>query len=208
MSTPQLAPTATSNHRHFHSIGIAAVLVLSILPTSTTAAPNAARTPEPRITFLDQPTAQQREIITWAADRYRAAGLQLPDLTISFPALCSGKKALYHVGRRSIDFCRMNRRTVLHEFAHAWDDTSGAVDRAAFLELRRLTVWWGGTDMPSGEQGAEQLAQIVAWGLMDVDTRGVPAFPDNSVGELTKAFVMITGGVKPRQPESTATSQS
>jgi hypothetical protein len=149
---------------------------------------------EPRITFLDPPTEKAQEIITWAVDRYREAGLQLPDLKISFPPLCAKKGALYHVGKSSIDFCRINKRRALHEFAHAWDDTSGAVDRDALLELRGLTVWWGGTEMPADQQGAEQLAEIVAWMLRGAEPRDVPQLPNNSVVELTEAFDMLTGG--------------
>lgn len=171
-----------------------------LLLVSTTAAPATAqyepdsRPPwrEPRITFVDQPTPQAREIIVWAVNRFRDAGLQLADLAISFPDLCAGKGALYHVGRGSIEFCRINKRRALHEFAHAWDDTSGAVDRQAFLQMRGLSVWWGGTEMPSREQGSEQLAQIIAWGLMGFDTRDVPQLPANSASELTAAFVMLT----------------
>ena len=149
---------------------------------------------EPRITYIDEPTPKAREIITWAVDQYREAGLQLPDLTISFPVLCDAKGALYHVGKSAIDFCRINKRRALHEFAHAWDDTSGAVDREAFLELRGLTVWWGGTKMKSSEQGAEHLAEIIAWGLMGSNPDDVPQFPKNSVAELTEAFDFLTGG--------------
>lgn len=66
---------------------------------------------------------------------YRA-GLQLPDLEISFPASCGGKGGQYLVGRNSVELCHPNRTLVLHEFAHAWDDNSN-VDREAFLERRR-----------------------------------------------------------------------
>jgi hypothetical protein len=148
---------------------------------------------QPVITYLDAPTPQQRETIAWAIERYHEAGLQLPDLTISFPAICSGKGALYHVGQRSIDFCRVNKRRALHELAHAWDDTSGAVDRDAFLRLRGLSVWWGGTDRPSSEQGAEQLAQIVAWGLQGANPSDVPQLPNNDVATLVAAYVSVVG---------------
>jgi hypothetical protein len=163
---------------------------------------------EPQITFLDPPTPKARQIIAWAVDRFGSAGLQLPDLGISFPASCDGKAALYHGNRSSIDLCYVvNKRTVLHEFAHAWDNTSGAVDRLAFLKLRGLSVWWGGIAMPSDEQGAEHLAQIIAWGLMDGYTRSVPQLPANSVGELTDAFVMLTHGItpSPAHPDAFAT---
>ena len=155
-------------------------------------------TSQPRLTFVDPPTPKAAEIIAWAVDRFRVAGLQLPDLQISFPTSCDGKKALYHVGRTSIDFCYViNKTTVLHEFAHAWDDTSGAVDRNAFLKMRGLSVWWGGPGMPSDEQGAEHLAEIIAWGLTNVYTRSVPQLPANSLSELTEAFVILTRGVQP-----------
>lgn len=171
-----------------------------LLLVSTTATPATAQYGsdpgppwrEPRITFVDEPTPQAREIIVWAVDRFRDAGLQLPDLKVSFPVTCAGKGALYHVGRGWIEFCRINKRRALHEFAHAWEDTSGAVDRQAFLEIRGLSVWWGGTEMPSREQGCEQLAQIIAWGLMGFDPRGLPQLPASSVSELTAAFVMLT----------------
>jgi hypothetical protein len=160
--------------------------------------PTSPRPVQPRITFVEPPTSRAQEMIAWAVGRFDDAGLQLPDLQISFPAQCDGKKALYHVGRRSVDFCyNMNKTTVLHEFAHAWDDTSDSVDRSAFMKLRGLTVWWGGTAMPSDQQGSEHLAEIIAWGLLDVDTRSVPQLPRNSVEELTKAFVMLTRGVEP-----------
>ncbi len=180
-----------------------ALLRLSTLfLASTIAVPAAAETTsasqpawrEPRITFVDPPTPQAQEIISWAVDRYREAGLQLPDLKISFPTLCAKKGALYHIGKSSIDCCRINKRRALHEFAHAWDDTAGAVDRDAFLELRGLTVWWGGTEMPSDEQGAEQLAEVVAWILGGAEPRLIPQIPNNSVVELTEAFNMLTRG--------------
>jgi hypothetical protein len=163
---------------------------------------------EPRITFVDQPTPLERDTILWAIDRFEDAGLQLPDLKISFPALCAGKGALYHVGQKSIEFCRVNRRRALHELAHAWDDASGAVDRQAFLELRGLSVWWGGTEMRSSEQGAEHLAEIIAWGLMGADPRDVPQLPANSVYELTRAFATLTGMVPFRQTTLASTRPS
>ena len=183
-----------TNHTALLRLSSLLLATATVVPAAADGGPGSLLTwHEPRITFVDEPTPKAREIITWAVDQYRNAGLQLPDLTISFPKLCDGKGALYHVGKRSIDFCRINKRRALHEFAHAWDDTSGAVDREAFLELRGLTVWWGGTEMKSREQGAEHLAEIIAWVLMGSNPKDVPQFPKNSVAELTEAFDMLTG---------------
>ncbi len=146
----------------------------------------------PELTFVDQPTPVQRETISWAVDRFVAAGLQLPDLDIRFPVFCNGKGALYHVGQSSIDFCRVNRKNVLHELAHVWDDTSGAVDRVGFMNLRGVTVWFGGLDVPVRDQGSEHLAIIVAWGLMDPGTRSAHGLPNSADTELTEAFEFLT----------------
>lgn len=152
-----------------------------------------ARAHAPELTFIDQPTPVQRQTISWAVDRFVDAGLQLPDLEIKFPVFCNGKGALYHVGHSSIDFCRLHRKNVLHEFAHAWDDTSGAVDREGFMDLRDVTVWFGGLDLPVREQGSEHLAIIVAWGLMDPGTGSAHGLPNSSDTELAEAFVFLTG---------------
>jgi Trypsin len=146
----------------------------------------------PELTFLDQPTPVQRDTISWAAGRFVAAGLQLPNLDIRFPVFCNGKGALYHVGQSSIDFCRVNRKNVLHELAHAWDDTSGVVDRERFMNLRDVTVWFGGLDVPAREQGSEHLAIIIAWGLMDPGTGSTHGLPNNSETELSEAFELLT----------------
>lgn len=174
----------------------------TLLLILTMAGPAAARSEhvslvplaEPRITFLDQPTPKEQAIVRWALDRFHDAGLQLPDLDIAFPATCAGKAGLYYFGRRYAEFCNISERIAVHEFAHAWDDTSGAVDRAAFLELRGLLVWYAGTKIPWQEQGAEHLAHIVAWGLMNVGTRSTHGLPHNSDRELTAAFRMLTDG--------------
>lgn len=108
-------------------------------------------------------------MIEWATDRFVAAGLQLPDLEISFPVSCGGKAARYHVGQNRIDLCRLNQRLVLHELAHAWDD-NGDVDREQFMERRGVDHWYAQPGRPSHESGGEQLAHIIAWGLMDVET--------------------------------------
>jgi hypothetical protein len=194
------------NHAAILRLGtLVLVGTMASSPSVQSATASHRPTVEPQITFLDPPTPKAQKIIAWAVDRYRDAGLQLPDLDISFPTSCGGKTALYHVGHRSIDFCYIiTKTTVLHEFAHAWDDTSGAVNRQAFLELRGLSVWWGGTGMPSDEQGSEHLAEIIAWGLMDVDTRAVPQLPRNSVSELTEAFVMLAAGAEPWPTRSAA----
>ena len=156
-------------------------------PVPAQAPPRAAN-----ITYIDEPTLSERETITWAVGRFAAAGLELPDLDVRFPVYCKGKGAIYHIGESSVDFCRVNKKNVLHEFAHAWDDTSGDVDREGFLELRGLDIWFGGLDVPCEEQGSEHLAIVIAWGLMEPGTRSAHGLPHNSDAELHEAFEFLT----------------
>ena len=50
-----------------------------------------------------------------------------------------------------------------------------------------------GVEMRSDEQGAEHLAEIVAWVLMGSDPADAPQLPNNSLAELTEAFDVLTG---------------
>ena len=186
-------------NRTYHSslISVAALVVVatgSVVAAQRldASAPPKAPVHAPHLTYIDEPTAAQRETISWAVGRFVAAGMQLPDLDVRFPVFCDGKGAVYHVGESSIDFCRVYRKNVLHEFAHAWDDTSGAVDRAGFMKLRGVSVWFGGLDVPFADQGSEHLAIIIAWGLMDPGTGSAHGLPNNSDADLTKAFEFLT----------------
>jgi hypothetical protein len=193
-----------TNHTALHRFGTwALALVMTGLLASQIPAAPPAPSHVPAMTFIDQPTPRDLDTVMWAVERFVAAGLQLPDLTISFPVYCEGKGALYKVGESSLELCRVNRKNVLHELAHAWDDTSGAVDRAGFMKLRDVDVWFGGLDTPSPEQGCEHLAIIVAWGLMEPGTGSAHGLPHNSDEELTVAFRFLTGH-RPLGPSSTS----
>jgi hypothetical protein len=186
-------PNRTYHTSLFPVAALVAIAIGSVVAAQRLDGPPQARVHAPQLTFVDEPTPSQRETIDWAVDRFVAAGLQLPDLDVTFPVFCDGKGGVYHVGQSSIDFCRVNRKNVLHEFAHAWDDTSGAVDRSGFMTLRGVSVWFGGLDVPFEDQGSEHLAIIIAWGLMDPGTGSAHGLPNNSDPELTEAFEFLTG---------------
>ncbi len=149
----------------------------------------------PTITYLDVPSEEEAKMVDWAIQRYLDVGLQLPDLEISFPATCGGKAGRYLVGQEQIELCRPHRKLVLHEFAHAWDDTATNVDRDAFVELRGLDNWYEQAGERSHGTGGEQLALIVAWGLMDVDiTARISEFPGQSVDEQPRYLTGLADG--------------
>jgi hypothetical protein len=162
----------------------------------------------PTITYLDGPTAERQELIDWALNRYKEAGLLLPDLEVAFPATCGGKAGRYLVGQARIEFCNPTRIIVLHELAHAWDDAA-MVDRNAFLEHRDLEHWYEQDCDESESSGGEELALVLAWGLMDVDVtaraadfaaqpvaeqpRYLPGMDNSASEQLQEMFRMIAG---------------
>lgn len=165
--------------------------------------------PAPTITYVGDPTPEQRAVVEWAVARFEMAGLTLADVEVSFPHVCGGKGGRYFVGQGRIELCRVNKITALHELAHAWDDAGAVVDRDGFMERRGLDHWVVRHGHKPVESGGEQLAQIVAWGLMDLDTtvrhaahddhprdqhdHRIPGLPMSSVDELHAEFVTLTG---------------
>jgi hypothetical protein len=86
--------------------------------------------------------------------------------------------------------------TVLHELAHAWTQQALTEEaREQFLALRDLETW-GDDEYPWVEQGSEQAAEIIAWGLLDHDFKLV-TFNDASTEALTAAYLHLTGSLPP-----------
>jgi hypothetical protein len=156
----------------------------------------------------DQP---QHELVDFALERFAKAGLQLPsELEIDFPtdeAKCFGYGGLYLPEQIEVRICRPSDTTIVHEFAHAWIETTlTESERQAFLELRGLDTWVGGTEW--GERGAEQAAEILTWAVMDRDitVRWLEPGPNNTPvetfrlfkiansthGDLTEAYRLLT----------------
>jgi hypothetical protein len=184
-------------------LGLAAQTVPIEVSGDPAHAPNDLDPPEiilRNLTPYDQPA----EIVEWSVARYELAGLQLPDVQVSFyswdPSLkdCAGHGGLwtFDQDRHSIDVCAVGvpsrRRMLLHEFAHAWTHvnlTDG--DREAFLGLRGLGDW---NDRSTAweNRGAEQAAEIVGWGLyMYCDPQHMVKGED--AASLTAAFELLTG---------------
>ena len=189
------------------------VIVLVISTAAAMAGPQPAAAPGelriPTITYVGDSTPEQRALVEWAADRFAMAGLSLPDVEVSFPLTCGGKRGRHFVGQARIELCKAARITAVHELAHAWDDAGGVADRQGFMHRRGVDHWLVKEGRKPVESGGEQLAQIIAWGLMDLDTAvryeayegqpredhepRVPGLPMSSVPELRAEFVELTG---------------
>jgi hypothetical protein len=84
---------------------------------------------------------------------------------------------------------------ILHELAHAWDGHLLTEQRrAAFLDWRDMSQWWGDERAHWGDYGAEQAAETIVWGVIDrpISASQIPA-PYNDCGHLWDAYVMLTG---------------
>lgn len=118
--------------------------------------------------------------VSWAQDRYREAGLSLPDMRVSFHAdneLCEGARGghLVEDGVSRVFICITEegstrdfqiRRVLLHEFAHAWDHHSLTDDiRSEFIAYKDFPGW--SFEVPYDERASEDAAEIITWGLMD-----------------------------------------
>jgi hypothetical protein len=133
-----------------------------------------------------------------ALERFRYAGLELPDLTITFhdgDSVCDGHDGLFHEdpGGWAIDVCSDLDFVVPHELAHAWaaanlDDD----DRARYLDARGLTAWTGG-DVPWEQRGTEDAAFIVQQNLRAID---IPA-SSATWTERMQAYTVLTGSESP-----------
>ena len=77
---------------HTSTTAITAILMLTgvgLLAPFTTDTNDATAEPvAATITYIDEPSDTDREIVDWAVERYLEARLQLPDLQISFPVAC------------------------------------------------------------------------------------------------------------------------
>ena len=119
-------------------------------------------------------------LVEWAMDRYTEAGLSLPTIRLSFhadSAPCEGALGGHRIeGEVSrVYICVVEfgatrqlkvKRTLLHEFAHAWDNHYlDDETRSAFMDLAGLDGW--SFDTPYDERGSEHAAETITWGLLD-----------------------------------------
>lgn len=120
------------------------------------------------------------DAVSWAQERYREAGLSLPDITVSFvldTGICGGSRGghLLEKGESRVFICITERgptrefqikRVLLHEFAHAWDHHA-LTDRirSQFMAFKDFPGW--SFDVPYDERASEVAAEIITWGLMD-----------------------------------------
>lgn len=145
-----------------------------------------------------------RDLARWAVGLFEKAELDLPPMRFvhhgGSTEPCRDRAGTHRVvdGVSVIDICTtdLNRPTqvlVLHETAHAW--TAHALTderRARFQELRGWTHWRDYDAAPWHENGTEQAAEILVWGLIDEPLRMARIY-QTSCDELDAAYRALTG---------------
>lgn len=153
---------------------VTAVLFVSVGPMS--ALPVASKAPPVELVELPGDFAV---MVGWATDRFDQAGLQLPPLQFVYQhgdrTPCRDRDGLHHTvdDVNVIEICATEpsypmQVMILHETAHAWADHSLTPERkTAFQEIRRWEHWRNYEEAAWHENGTEQTAEIMVWGLMD-----------------------------------------
>ncbi|MGA9276542.1 hypothetical protein [Ilumatobacter sp.] len=87
----------------------------------------------------------------------------------------------------------MSAVTILHEAAHAWAAHDLSEDRrAAFQSLWGWTYWRDDEAADWHENGAEQAAEMIRWGLIDHPV-GVITINDHSCADLDAGYRTLAG---------------
>lgn len=155
------------------------------------------------IELVDTPP-ELAELARWSMGLFEEAGLHLPPIRYVYhgddTTPCSGWRGVHRSvdGRSTIDICtsdpgRTTAWLFLHETAHAWaahDMDEGR--RADFRALRGWTDWSNHGEVPWHENGTEQAAEIIAWGLVDRPF-GVATIHDASCDDLDAGYRTLTG---------------
>ncbi len=162
-------------------------------------------TRESVVPAAEQPAAESPidPRVSTAADRFISAGMDFPEVEVLFHDSTDGCHG--HVGLFTGDQVHVcvkeeglyQQRTLLHELAHAWADQNLSIEkRLVFMDLRDTTSW-NDPQVEWKHRGSEQLAEIVAWGLLEIPTTPFK-IPNHECENLSEAFELAVGEPVPR----------
>lgn len=152
---------------------------------------------------LEGLTSEQSREVNDVLGLFSVARLNLPPVLVRASredAICNGHDGLYktHGQTAVISICTSKtggreRHVILHEFAHAWiTHEVSAERRAEFQSLRGWGYWLDYTNADWRDNGFEQAAEIIAWGLNDQIAPAV-AIDGRTCAELRAGYVALTG---------------
>ena len=158
---------------------------------------------QPMVVMVDMPEALQ-DMAGWAVDLFDQASLELPVIRFVHHAgatkPCADRPGRHRFidGVSVIDICatepnKATRVMILHETAHAWAAHDLSPERKQeFQELRGWTYWRNHDAAPWHENGTEQAAEIMVWGLID-EPLGIVRIYDATCADLDAGYRALTG---------------
>lgn len=178
--------------------------VADAVPDEAPVATPVERAAVPEAIVADGLPPDLREVVGWALDLFERADLDLPPIEIEHHGggteHCDGHTGIHRRGgvRNVIELCTegpgaATEAVVLHELAHAYVDHD--VDRQrrdAFQALRGFDHWRDYDAVPWYENGTEQAAEIITWGLFD-RPRAAIRIRQNSCDDLELGYRTLTG---------------
>ena len=147
-------------------------------------------------------SASQTELVSHAVDLFAEAGLELPPVEVRLGTgipRCEERPGLHQrsEGVSVIHLCYpkiagREFRVLTHELAHAWAREGLTVERRDEFQVLRGWQYWHDYDRAKWrDNGTEQAAEIIKWGVSD---RPVPLFvADSSCAELRDGYRALTG---------------
>lgn len=149
---------------------------------------------DPRVQVVGG-SSDQRTRLALALDRFREAGLTLPDLTVVFTddaGDCYGHIGWFQRSQWTISICDDLDFVYEHELAHAWEAANlDDETREAFMEQGEYQEW-SSRDVPWNQRAMEGVAVVIQQGLGGYPFRSAPA------AEQLEAFELLTGRADPR----------
>ncbi len=177
-------------------VSILAVVVLG-MPSPAVIAQEAP------VLYVDLP-AEHQAMAQWAVGLFAEAGLDLPPLRYVYHgderSACRGRRGLHHTiqGVSVVEICTAEatfpaQAMILHETAHAWADLSLSDERKeAFQALRGWQYWRNYAATEWYQNGTEQAAEIMVWGLIDRPIR-LATIDYDDCDDLAAGYRVLTG---------------
>ena len=172
-------------------------------PNRATDADDRSTATPPAVEFVGMPP-EFTAAAMWAMNLFDQAGFDLPPLRYVFhgdtPEPCAGRHGLQHPveGVNVIEICTAEMSApeqvmVLHETAHAWLDHTLTDERKAVFQQLRGWIYWRDYEAAAWhDNGTEQAAEIMVWGLIDRPMAMV-RINQNSCVELEAGYRALTG---------------
>ena len=161
----------------------------------------------------EQLTSEERDLVHWAKARFELANLDFPSVEFRFhpdTSQCQGHVGLYYAGTDILHVCALDKRTILHELAHAWAHESITEDQRNVFTRHRGLRAWNDHDLLWEYRATEHAAEIITWALMDRNilvpwvtegsggirtTYRLLTIPDSGPDPLTTAYELLTGKI-------------